>query len=100
MLKKLDDPATLGPSMAVALVTTFYGVVLANLVFNPMVKKLKDQTEMEVLQKELQIEGILSILNGEDSRIIREKLTSFYTQKKKKEPKKADAKGNVEAEEE
>ena len=77
MLKNLSDPDSLGPGMATALVTTFYGVVLANLVFTPIAKKLKAQSELERLQKELYIEGLLSIQEGENPRIIRDKLTAF-----------------------
>lgn len=77
MLKGLDNPDTLGPGMSTALVTTFYGVVLANLVFTPIAKKLKAQSELEKLQKELYIEGLLSIQEGENPRIIRDKLTAF-----------------------
>ena len=77
MLRKLDDPSTLGPSMAVALVTTFYGVVLANLLFTPFAKKLASQSADECLRKEMVLEGILSIQDGENPRIIREKLNAF-----------------------
>lgn len=77
MLKKLDDPSTLGPSMAVALVTTFYGTVLANLVFLPMAGKLRDMSAREVMYKEFMLEGILSIQAGENPRIIEEKLKAF-----------------------
>jgi len=81
MLKNLDDMDSLGPSMAVALVTTFYGVVLANLVFTPLAKKLKTQSDMESLQKELYLEGLLSIQDGENPRIIKDKLTAFIARK-------------------
>ena len=64
-------------AMSVALVTTFYGSMLANLVFGPLSKRLKTLGEKEYLQKELLIEGVLSIQNGENPRIIREKLNSF-----------------------
>lgn len=81
MLENLQDMAALGPGMATALVTTFYGVVMANLIFIPISKKLKAQSEDETLQKELYIEGLLSIQNGENPRIIRDKLTSFIARK-------------------
>ena len=77
MLTKLDDPSSLGPSMAVALVTTFYGVILANLLFTPLAKKLAAQSADECLRKEMVLEGILSIQDGENPRIIREKLNAF-----------------------
>jgi chemotaxis protein MotA len=77
MLKNLSDMAALGPSMAVALVTTFYGSMLANLVFLPLSRKLKAVGNREYLRKELILEGLLSIQDGENPRIIREKLDAF-----------------------
>ena len=77
MLQRLDDPSTIGPSMAVALVTTMYGVVLANMLFTPFAKKLGAMSSDELLRKEIVLEGILSIQNGENPRIIREKLNAF-----------------------
>jgi len=90
MLKNLDDPDSLGPAMAVALVTTMYGVVLANLVFGPLAKKLKVFTDRESLQKELIMEGMLSIQDGENPRIIRDKLMSFISQSEIKSEEEAD----------
>jgi chemotaxis protein MotA len=81
MLGNLSDVGSLGPSMATALVTTFYGVLLANLVFNPMARKLKTQTAVETMQKELLLEGLLSIQDGENPRIIRDKLHSFIARR-------------------
>jgi len=77
MLKTLDDPSSVGPSMAVALVTTFYGSVLANLLFLPIANKLKGRSSEEILIKELMVEGLLSIQAGENPRIIEEKLKTF-----------------------
>lgn len=77
MLKSLNDPDALGPGMAVALVTTFYGTILANVVFTPIAKKLKTYSSQEYLQKELLLEGMLSIQDGENPRIIKDKLTAF-----------------------
>jgi len=79
MLRNLSDTDKLGPSMAVALITTLYGVVLANLIFTPMAKKLKFQGDEECLRKELLLEGMLSIQDGENPRIIREKLNAFLS---------------------
>ncbi len=81
MLKKLEDTAGLGPSMAVALVTTFYGVILANMIFTPISKKLKMQTAAESQEKELLLEGLLSIQDGQNPRIIRDKLNAFISGK-------------------
>jgi chemotaxis protein MotA len=81
MLQNLDNADALGPGMATALITTFYGVILANLVFTPVSKKLKAQSDMEALQKELYIEGLLSIQEGENPRIIRDKLSAFIARR-------------------
>lgn len=77
MLQTMSDPSSIGPAMAVALITTFYGAVLANLVFIPMTGKLKLRSKEELLIKEMQMEGILAISKGENPRIIQEKLSSF-----------------------
>lgn len=77
MLRTLDDPGSIGPKMAVALVTTFYGSVIANFIANPFANKLKTYSDEEALMKEVLIEGMLSIQAGENPRIIEEKLKSF-----------------------
>lgn len=78
MLSSLDDPATLGPNMAVALLTTLYGTVLANLVFIPMASKLEIKTE-EVFMKQIIIEGVIGVQSGQNPRILEEKLSAFLT---------------------
>ncbi len=85
MLRTMSDPSSIGPAMAVALITTFYGAVLANLVFNPMSGKLKTRSRQEVLLKEMVLEGILSISKGENPRIIEEKLNSYLPPKDRKQ---------------
>ncbi|MBU5254761.1 motility protein A [Tissierella praeacuta] len=77
MLQKMDDPKAIGPNMSVALITTFYGSALANIIFLPLAQKLKVRSKSEVLVKELMIEGLLSIQAGENPRIIEEKLKTF-----------------------
>ena len=84
MLQTMSDPSTIGPAMAVALITTFYGAVLANLLFNPMAGKLRARHKEEVLLRELILEGIISISKGENPRIIEEKLNSFIPPKERK----------------
>lgn len=88
MLKDLDDPDTIGPSMAVALITTFYGSFLANVLFLPLAQKLKIRSKSEVLVKELMIEGLLSIQAGENPRIIEEKLKTFIPPEQRENVKK------------
>ncbi|GFN36415.1 motility protein A [Tepidimicrobium xylanilyticum] len=77
MLRTIDDTSSIGPNMSVALVTTFYGSVLANAVFLPLANKLKVRSKSEILVKELMVEGLLSIQAGENPRIIEEKLKTF-----------------------
>ncbi len=77
MLADLDDPTELGQGMAVALLTTFYGALIANLIFIPMAGKLESTSHDEILLKEVMIEGILSIQAGENPRIVEEKLRAF-----------------------
>ncbi len=89
MLKNLSDMDSLGINMSVALVTTFYGSMLANLVFNPLSKHLKSIGNNEYLRKEMIIEGIISILNGENPRIIREKLNTYLPSSQQNKGKKA-----------
>ena len=84
MLNKLDDPAAIGPGMAVALVTTFYGALFANLFFLPVAGKLKVRSREEILLKEVMIEGMLSIQAGENPRIIEEKLKAFLAPKRER----------------
>lgn len=81
MLQTMSDPSTIGPKMAVALITTFYGALAANLVFIPLTGKLRRRSEEEVLVKEMMIEGILSIQSGDNPRIVEQKLTSFISPK-------------------
>lgn len=77
MLKKLDDPSTIGPAMATALITTFYGSVLANWIATPVATKLKANNTKEIMVKTIMVEGLLSIQAGENPRVIEEKLKSF-----------------------
>jgi chemotaxis protein MotA len=77
MLQSMSDPSSIGPAMAVALLTTFYGAVLANLVFNPIANKLKTRSAEEVMYRELVVTGMLSISAGDNPRIVEQKLLSF-----------------------
>lgn len=77
MLQFMNDPTMIGPKMAVALVTTFYGSVIANWLATPTSNKLKQNNEQEVQLKSIMIEGLLSIQAGENPRVIEEKLKSF-----------------------
>ncbi|RKI93786.1 motility protein A [Parablautia intestinalis] len=77
MLYEMDNPSTIGPSMAVALITTLYGSLLANWICAPVAGKLKSNNASEIMLKEIMIEGLLSIQAGENPRVIEEKLKSF-----------------------
>lgn len=77
MLYEMSDPSSIGPSMAVALITTLYGSMLANWICTPVATKLKVNNANEIMMKEIMIEGLLSIQAGENPRVIEEKLKSF-----------------------
>ena len=77
MLKNLEDPSSIGPAMAMALITTLYGSVMANVVFLPMSGKLQTRSQTEVLKKTLILEGMKSILTGENPRVMEQKLHAF-----------------------
>ena len=77
MLYEMDDPSSIGPSMAVALITTLYGSLLANWICAPVASKLKSNNANEILIKSIMIEGLLSIQAGENPRVIEEQLKSF-----------------------
>ncbi len=91
MLKKLSDLSSLGPNMAVALITTFYGVIMANMIFTPIARKLAAISSQEYLRKELLLEGLLSIQDGENPRIIKDKLDAFIARSELGAPKTAGA---------
>ncbi|MFH1844465.1 MAG: motility protein A [bacterium] len=79
MLSALEDPSSIGAGMATALITTFYGAVLANAFFLPMANKLGTRSEEEMLVKEMVIDGIMAIQSGDSPRIVEEKLRSFLS---------------------
>jgi chemotaxis protein MotA len=77
MLANLADPSAIGVGMAAALITTFYGSILANLIMIPIKTKLTARDEAEVAEREIILEGILSIQSGDNPRIVEEKLLAF-----------------------
>jgi chemotaxis protein MotA len=81
MLQSMDDPNKIGPAMAVALLTTFYGSVLANLVFMPVAGKLKTRSNEETLVMEMIRTGIISLTNGDNPRVLEQKLMVFVPPK-------------------
>ncbi len=89
MLKSLDisggGAGDIGPAMSIALITTFYGSLFANMIFSPIANKLKVRHAEEILCKQMIIEGILSIQSGENPKFIREKLISYLSEAEKAE---------------
>ncbi len=79
MLKNMSDPSTIGPAMAVALITTYYGSVIANLICLPLAGKLKSKSSDEMFFKQIMIEGIINIQAGDNPRIIEEKMQVFLS---------------------
>lgn len=77
MLQNLEDPSSIGPAMAVALLTTFYGAVMANVVFIPIAKKLEERSEEDSLFKQIMIEGVASVQRGEHPSVVKDKLEAF-----------------------
>ncbi len=100
MLKSMnleDGPEALGLNMSVALITTFYGSLLANAFFIPMSNKLEIAQEKEMLFKEMIVEGVISIKEGENPKYIQEKLLNFL-EKERLSVKEEDSGGKVKKE--
>jgi chemotaxis protein MotA len=85
MLMQMDDPSKIGPPMAVALLTTFYGTLLANLLFLPVSGKLKTRSRQEMLVKQMAMEGVIAIQSGDNHRIVEQKLKAFIAPKSRGE---------------
>lgn len=79
LLRTLDDPSTIGPAMALAIITTLYGSVLANFVCNPIAEKLGGNSAEEIRLREMMMEGVLSIQSGENPRLMEHKLKTFLS---------------------
>ena len=84
MLLNIEDKSSLGPNMAVALVTTFYGSMMANWLLIPIASKLAYQNNLEVRSKEMIIEGILGIQSGDHPRILAQRLLTYLDPKDRK----------------
>ena len=87
MLHELDDPSKIGAGMAVAMVTTFYGAFVANMVFLPLANKLDARSKEEVKVRELMIHGLVALLEGESPRATEAKLNAFLAPKARREDK-------------
>lgn len=96
MLANLNDPTGLGPGMSKALITTFYGSLMASLILNPMAANLVYKTNGEATICEMMLEGILAIQSGVNPRIVEEKLVSYLNPEDKKKFYEIQAAGEVE----
>lgn len=84
MLQTMSDPSSIGPAMAVALLTTFYGALIANLFAAPLAGKLKTRSAEETMLKEIMIAGIMAIQSGDNPRIVEQKLNAYLPPKARK----------------
>lgn len=84
MLQTMDDPSSIGPAMATALITTFYGAMIANLFAGPLKVKLEYRSGQETLLREIMISGIMAIQAGDNPRIVEQKLNAYLPPKKRK----------------
>ena len=87
MLRSLDSPESIGAGMAVALITTFYGALSANLVFIPLAGKLGLYSKAESTVMEMIVEGICAIARGDNPTAVREKIQIFVSQGRREEVK-------------
>ena len=87
MLVNMSDPSSIGAGMATALLTTFYGAFAANLIFIPLAGKLGIYSQAEIVSKEMMIEGICAISNGENPTAIKTKMHVFVSDKHRQDVK-------------
>ncbi len=87
MLQNLSDPAGLGKGMAIALLTTFYGAFIANMVFIPLAGKLGMYSKAEILSMEMTMEGVCAVSRGDNPTVVREKMQSFVSPNKREDVK-------------
>ncbi|MEG3753160.1 flagellar motor protein PomA [Psychromonas arctica] len=83
MLSNMDDPKSIGPAMAVALLTTLYGAVVANMVALPIADKLKLRAAEEKLNRSLILDGVLGIQDGQNPRVIEGVLRNYLPESKR-----------------
>ena len=90
VMENLSEPEKLGGGIAVAFVATVYGVGLANLLFLPISGKLKMKVKTQLITKEIMLVGVIGILEGENPRLIEDKLKSYLSRDEQEEPQKKD----------
>ena len=91
MLSNMDDPSKIGPGMAVALITTMYGALIANVVTGPLGDKLSARSNEEVLVKTVIVEGVMSIQSGDNPRVVEAKLLTFLPPSRRAEVRSEEA---------
>jgi chemotaxis protein MotA len=95
MLSSMSDPASIGPAMAVALLTTLYGAVMANLICIPIADKLSLNSDKEKLTKTIIVEGAIAINRGVSPMVLEESLKIFLSPKEREKPAKKESKGEA-----
>lgn len=93
VMENLSDPSKLGQGIAVAFVATVYGVGFANLIYLPAAGKLKLKAKARMVAKEIMLVGVISILEGENPRLIDDKLRSYLSRKEQEEIAESEASG-------
>ena len=93
VMENLSDPSKLGQGIAVAFVATIYGVGFANLIYLPAAGKLKLKAKARMVAKEIMLVGVISILEGENPRLIDDKLRSYLSRKEQEEIAESEASG-------
>lgn len=83
MLANLNDPSALGPGMSKAIITSFYGSVMANFIFGPLASKLEIKSAGEAGRREMMLEGVLALQAGVNPRIIEDKLKAYLPPKER-----------------
>lgn len=83
MLSTMDDPSTIGPSMAVALLTTLYGAIIANMICLPIADKLDSKFKVEEINLTLSIDGVMQIRENKSPDVIKEILVSYLPEKQR-----------------
>ncbi len=84
MMRRLDDKSSIGRNMALALITTYYGAIMANFVLTPIMGKLVQYDSQESKVREMILEGVLSIQQGDNPHIVQQKLTVYLTPDQRK----------------
>lgn len=85
MLGNMDDPSAIGPAMAVALLTTLYGAIVANLICLPLADKLTAKLGFEEINQTLIIDGVMSVRDGKSPALIREMLVAYLPENQRSE---------------